>query len=103
MATERRLVAYDPIAFESFTRDATRYCEPYDRYDVGYMEAVEHTENWLEQNTVDAVEVVRCCDCLHCIPWQQYADAEVILYCKKKRPAVVDPTDFCSHGERRTE
>lgn len=52
--------------------------------------------------TVDAVEVVRCCDCLHCIPYQQYADAEVILYCKKKRPAVVDPTDFCSYGERKT-
>ena len=51
--------------------------------------------------TIDAVEVVRCCDCLHCIPLQQYADAEVIFYCKKKRPAVVDPTDFCSHGERR--
>ena len=51
--------------------------------------------------TVDAVEVVRCCDCVSC---------KVILdnvgaghwHCKKRYGfPEVDPTDFCSHGERR--
>ena len=53
------------------------------------------------QPTVDAVEVVRCCDCVSC---------KVILdnvgaghwHCKKRYGfPEVDPTDFCSHGERR--
>ena len=56
-----------------------------------------------EQLTVDAVEVVRCCDCVSC---------KVILdnvgaghcHCKKMYGCPeVDPTDFCSCGERRNE
>ena len=58
MATEKRLKAYDPITFESFTRHITKHREPYDYYDEGYTDAVDNIDDWLEANTVDAVEVV---------------------------------------------
>ena len=58
MATEKRLKGYDPITLESFTRHMTKHREPYDQYDMGYVDAVEQIENFLENNTVDAVEVV---------------------------------------------
>lgn len=57
MATEKRLMGYDPITLESFTRHMTKHREPYDQYDMGYVDAVEQIENFLEYNTVDAVEV----------------------------------------------
>ena len=64
MATEKRLKGYDPITLESFTRHMTKHREPYDQYDMGYVDAVEQIENFLEYNTVDAVEVVFCDDCV---------------------------------------
>ena len=59
MATERRLIAYDPITFESFTRHETKHIDPYyDPYGEGFTDAVDRIEGWLKNNTVDAVEVV---------------------------------------------
>jgi len=58
MATEKRLKGYDPITLESFIRHMTKHREPYDQYDMGYVDAFEQIENWLEYNAVDAVEVV---------------------------------------------
>lgn len=55
MATEKRLIAFDPVTFESFTRHCTKHREPYDQYDMGYVDAVENIENWMDANTVDAV------------------------------------------------
>lgn len=57
MATEKRLKGYDHITLESFTRHITKHREPYDQYDMGYVDAVEQIETFLEYNTVDAVEV----------------------------------------------
>jgi hypothetical protein len=59
MATEKRLKGYDPITLESFTRHMTKHREAYDQYDMGYVDAVEQIENFLEYNIVDAVEGVR--------------------------------------------
>lgn len=51
---------------------------------------------------VDAVEVVRCCDCQNCTVFQQAPDSEVLLFCEKRKGhPMVDPTDFCSYGERK--
>lgn len=58
MATEKRLIAFDPVTFESFTRHCTKHREPYDHYDMGYVDAVDNIEDWLTANTVNAVEVV---------------------------------------------
>lgn len=51
--------------------------------------------------TVDAVEVVRCCDCQHCDVFQKEVDSETILICMIHSFELVDPTDFCSYGERK--
>ena len=59
MANKKRLIAYDPIAFESFIRHATKHIDPYyDPYGEGFTDAVDSIEGWLNNNTVDAVEVV---------------------------------------------
>jgi hypothetical protein len=55
------------------------------------------------EKTVDAVEVVRCCDCQHCDVYQKEADSETMLICMIHSFELVDPTDFCSYGERRTD
>lgn len=49
--------------------------------------------------TADVVEVVRCKDCCWCIVTSPpYASA----YCiKGLRNIIVEPDDFCSHGERK--
>ena len=46
--------------------------------------------------TVDAVEVVRCKDCEHCYYSKMYNK----MWCGDN---VVNPDDFCSYGERRTD
>ena len=99
MATEKRLIAYDPITFEAFTRSIIKHRAPYDYYDDGYIDAVERIEEWLEQNTVDAVEVVRCKDCKHYMLWEDSDDKKT---CAKSIGLMVsDPDDFCSYGEKR--
>ena len=58
-------------------------------------------EAW-NRRAEDAVEVVRCCDCQNCTVFQQAPDSEVLLFCEKRKGhPMVDPTDFCSYGERK--
>lgn len=52
------------------------------------------------RQTVDAVPVVRCCDCKHCDIGTNYFESW--CYCKAWRHSV-NPTDFCSYGERKEE
>ena len=47
---------------------------------------------------VDAVEVVRCKDCKHCLRF----DNDPYPHCWWYMAEIQD-NDFCSHGERRTE
>lgn len=53
--------------------------------------------------TVDAVEVVRCRDCKHCRNLQN----GLWLSCNEREykgeAVCVEPDDFCSRGERRTD
>ena len=51
--------------------------------------------------TVDAAEVVRCCDCQYCDVYQKEAYSETILMCMIHSFELVDPTDYCSRGERK--
>lgn len=90
MATEKRLKGYDPITLESFTRHMTKHREPYDQYDMGYVDAVEQIENFLEYNTVDAVEVVRCKDCKH----------YMTIHCTCDGCCISDDW-YCADGERK--
>jgi hypothetical protein len=102
MATEKRLKGYDPITLESFTRHMTKHREPYDQYDMGYVDAVEQIENFLEYNTVDAVPVVRCKDCKYW--WYEYDNVGL---CVTDVPDIDGVQrlafDFCSYGERKTD
>ena len=58
MANEKRLIAYDPIAFGEFTQSLRNTLEVYDPYSDGYEDGMGRIEDWLEYNYVDAVEVV---------------------------------------------
>lgn len=58
MANEKRLVAYDPVAFGEFTQSLRNTLEVYDPYSDGYEDGMGRIEDWLEYNYVDAVEVV---------------------------------------------
>jgi hypothetical protein len=92
MATEKRLVDANVLIEKE---------KPMDSITHGMVMAVQ-SEHILDAPTVDAVEVVRCCDCQNCTTFQQAADSEVLLFCEKwKGHQMVDPTDFCSYGERR--
>lgn len=94
MINKKRLIAYDPITFESFTRHATNHREPnYYPYDEGYVDAVDQIEGWLDVNTVDAVEVVLCKYCKY------WLDG----YCDNPKGLDFSATEtaFCSYGERK--
>ena len=59
MANEKRLIAFDPITFESFARHSTTHREPDGcQYDMGYVDAFDQIDDWLDANTVDAEPVV---------------------------------------------
>ena len=49
--------------------------------------------------TVDAVEVVRCKDCLY---WEEY-DGEMFCLCNVNLMTDTAADDFCSYGERRAD
>jgi hypothetical protein len=103
MATEKRLKGYDPITLESFTRHITKHREPYDQYDMGYVDAVEQIENFLEYNTVDTVEVIRCEDCKHNHRVINHITHNEQCFCTASRvyyPEVM-PEHFCGYGERK--
>ena len=57
----------------------------------------------LNAPTVDAVEVVRCCDCHYCDVFQDAPDSEPMFMCMIHSFELVDPTDYCSRGERRSD
>lgn len=59
-----------------------------------------------EQPTVDAVEVVRCKDCIHYCQTHGYSHTYMgcmIFDGANEIPYETEPDDFCSHGERRSE
>ena len=101
MANEKRLIAFDPVTFEAFTRSLTKFRNPYDPYDDGYLDATQRIEEWLESNTVDAVEVVRCKDCEN---WREpWLVDQTLGVCQVGKKTLTEPNHFCSYGERRTD
>jgi hypothetical protein len=52
--------------------------------------------------TADVVEVVRCCDCKYCeIVINSVIDEPQWFCTRMVRAFDVDPTSFCSYGERK--
>jgi hypothetical protein len=66
-----------------------------------YMKAVG-THEIDKAPTVDAVEVVRCKDCENRYP-VRLRNGEVYFYKCDFHDIEVEPDDFCSSGERRTD
>ena len=61
-----------------------------------YSELITGPSNTVkEQNTIDAVKVVRCKDCKHLKFSDCYGE------CSKGHMGIVSPDDFCSYGERK--
>ena len=63
----------------------------YGMFTLGIQQAVD------EQQTVDAVEVVRCRECKHCDPENHHCDHHM----GTAAPLSRKPDDFCSYGERK--
>lgn len=71
---------------------------------VGYTEIVRMINSI---PTTDAVEVVRCENCKHCMTTDYFTSADekyVTLYhCKLNDNILKTNDDYCSYGERREE
>ena len=63
----------------------------YGMFTLGIQQAVD------EQQTIDAVPVVRCRDCKHCDPENHHCDHHMGTAAPLRRK----PDDFCSYGERK--
>ena len=101
MANEKRLI------------DAVRYGEVLERYinaphakvfgkySDGMQLAISTCIELLNsQRTVDAVEVVRCCDCVFAEPCNA---SDVCVECNQFFGMAMDNDWFCADGERRTD
>lgn len=68
--------------------------------DTKKMTIAEAIDEWSDEGcptTVDAVEVVRCKDCIHW--YRDYGENK----CLEFADIPLEPNDFCSHGERRKD
>ena len=86
MANEKRLIDANAIKYRTIG------CGGW-----GQPEEVADKYNIDRMPTVDAVEVVRCKDCLY---WEEY-DGEMFCNCYSNLMTDTAPDDFCSYGERR--
>lgn len=105
MANEKRLIDYSEVA--------RLFDERYQKTEMLISQGFKYLDNLAEGfteaddvirllPTVDAVEVVRCKDCIH---WHEpegvclkiYSDGNVSPYAWQDRK----PDDFCSYGERK--
>lgn len=104
MVNEKRLI--DATDWDSFYADMGDSRNTMDSYDRGYMDALDRADDWMDaQPTVDAVEVVRCKDCIH---WDSKIGS-CDEFTSHRLPAggriafLTRADDFCSYGERRTD
>jgi hypothetical protein len=91
----------DECVYETGGLDGVVYCAK-----RGLKNVVRYREQY-EKGWDDAVEhmgIVRCEDCKHYKPQKQSAHwRNSTLYCCRCAVVKVDPDDFCSYGERRTD
>jgi hypothetical protein len=68
------------------------------------QEVAEETLNQQAENVKDWIPVVRCKDCKHYKPQKRSAHwSNSTPYCCRCTVVKVNPDDFCSYGERRSE
>ena len=91
MATEKRLIDANELSQCKFTKPVQSF------YAKGWNDAIDAVRE--NAPTVDAVEVVRCEACEFC----SYNSSNDTYKCRAMRGMyrAVDPTEFCSWGERK--
>ena len=93
-----RLIDADAL-YQSFGASGNCSNCPHDWYDCQYYN--EHTlmefcERIDDAPTVDAVPVVRCKDCIHCVDRGKYSECKYWL-------SFTSRNGFCHKGERRED
>ena len=102
MANEKRLIDAEPI--KKFIVDGLNNTDLKKAFGHDAIEILTEIEF---AHTVEAVEVVRCSECKH---WDEIEDTCGGGYCNHRcwfvldaEPPIVNHSDFCSYGERRTD
>lgn len=92
MANEKRLIDADAFLKDILTAGIGKTIIEYSESDIGYMIR--------KRPTVDAVEVIRCKDCIGQSTW--FKDAETgSEICGMSGMYPKGEFDFCSYGNRR--
>ena len=92
MANEKRLIDADAFLKDILTAGIGKTIIEYSESDIGYMIR--------KRPTVDAVEVIRCKDCIGQSIW--FKDAETgCEICGMSGMYPKGEFDFCSYGDRR--
>ena len=111
MANEKRLIDANAFLKDILTAGIGKTIIEYSESDIGYMIR--------KRPTVDAVEVVRCHDCVHAVPLERNCELNTTVYMectlgrgeeiknvwhKYKRYyrdySIVEHESFCDQGER---
>ena len=89
----QRLIDADAFKKSVLTDFWEHYTQCHDTDQTSLMDMI--MDNLDEQPTVDAVEVVRCRDCVHGI------NINNMIACTEFRMVSHKPEDFCNYGERK--
>ena len=92
MANEKRLIDADAFLKDSLTAGIGKTIIEYSESDIGYMIR--------KRPTVDAVEVIRCKDCIGQSTWIKDAETGCEI-CGMSGMYPKGEFDFCSYGDRR--
>ncbi len=77
---------------------------PYGKPTLHYESGVKVLDMIKQSPAADVEEVVRCKDCADVDAITDPTTGEVYLFCTSKAKGTrVEPTDFCSYGERKGE
>lgn len=71
-------------------------CDGYHMKDYVLNQIITDIEN---QPTVDAVPVIRCRDCKHCMIFSMFTSKWYVC-CRNEKGVDVNADDFCSYAER---
>lgn len=92
MANEKRLIDADSFLKDILTAGIGKTIIEYSESDIGYMIR--------KRPTVDAVEVIRCKDCIGQSTWLKDAETGCEI-CGMSGMYPKGEFDFCSYGDRR--
>ena len=102
MANKKRLIDANALLKElrKELSECQKDADEFGGENILWAEGIEFAIDTVKQaKPVDAVEVVRCRDCLY---WEEY-DGEMFCLCDANLMTDTAADDFCSYGERRTD